>query len=245
MAHPWLTPDHAPKRHFPASLCKVLLSRQGNPITFSPSTPYKRKKQRKRTRKHNLIRPIQNSLSLIDFLWEALALPPPSRFPSSSSSPHFLPLFITRWGSDHPPDLCFRKDRTSFVGLSSPKNKAILGVFECFYPQRCPTSLDPGHPGLTVHEKALTGLPPSPTASPAPVRRQLVDFIAQVIANRCMPGPRGPYVRAWVVSYITLGVCVRAHVCVCVCVCNLFVIILLHAARRAITAALATAVAFT
>ena len=145
--------------------------------------------------------------------------PSPSCSPSSSSSPHFLPLFITRWGnvSDHLPDVCFWKDRSAFVGLSSPKNKAILGDFECFHRRDVPRLWIPGTQA-SQFTKGVDGSASHPATSPAPVRRRLVGFIAQVIANRCMPGPRGPCVRSWVVSYVAFGVCV----CVCVCVCVIF-----------------------
>ena len=50
-----------------------------------------------------------------------------------------------------------------------------------------PHSLDLGLPGRAVHEQVVTSLPHVLTAPPALIGRQLVDFIAQVIASRCMP----------------------------------------------------------
>ena len=41
--------------------------------------------------------------------------------------------------------------------------------------------------GLPVHEQAVTRLSHVLTAPPALVGRQLVDFIEQVVASRCMP----------------------------------------------------------
>ena len=50
-----------------------------------------------------------------------------------------------------------------------------------------PQFLDLGLPGRTVHEQVVTSLSHVLTAPTALVGRQLVGFIAQVIASRCMP----------------------------------------------------------
>ena len=47
--------------------------------------------------------------------------------------------------------------------------------------------LDLGLPGRAVHEQEVAGLLLVLAASPALVGRQLMDFIAQVVASRCAP----------------------------------------------------------
>ena len=155
-------------------------------------------------------------ISLIDSLWEALALPPlpllppapllPRLPPTSSHSSSrggvtlvtICPTFV--FGRTDPLPSAFRHRKTRVSLSASTAEMSHVFGSRTSRPRSS--------------RKVLTGLPLTPATSPAPVRRQLVDFIAQVIANRCMPGPRGPCVRSWVVSYVAFGVCV----CVCVCV---------------------------
>ena len=50
-----------------------------------------------------------------------------------------------------------------------------------------PRLFDQGLSSLAIHKEVVTGLRLVTAAPPVPVRRQPVDFIAQLVARRCMP----------------------------------------------------------
>ena len=133
--------------------------------------------------------------SLTKVLWGALASPPP--LPPRPSPPRsLLPLPPlpppSRGGivTICPTSALRRRNSTALVAFRHRRARPfwapwVLPPTEIAHV--FPQFLDLALPGRAVHEQVVTGLPLILAAPPAFVGRQLVDFIAQVVASPCAP----------------------------------------------------------
>ena len=207
-------PPPAPSRRTTGLGREVQIGTPRSPLPNLPQTNYQKQTARKSQSRHTeatlshpgdspVLRPLPSICS--GGPWppsspsaSSTSLPAPSSSPSLDS--------VLRGDNDHLPYPRFAEEgqdrsRRPFV-IRKQGHPGNSGVFP-------PAALAHGLPELSdlmpagpaIHKVMVAGLPLVLAASPAPIGRQLVNLVTQVVTHRCVPrqgadssGPRGPCV---------------------------------------------------